>query len=67
MCISLKAPIASREYTNDGSQTRPLCEKILYYKIRKEKDGLEFALVLDDSNLHGFLGRFSRRNSVTIA
>ena len=32
-----------------------------YYKIRIEKEGLKFALVLDGSNLYGFLGRFARR------
>ena len=52
--------MASREYTSDRSQTRTLFKK-KNYKMRTEKEGLEFTLVLSNNSLHGFLGCFARR------
>ena len=52
--------MASREYTSDGDRTRPIFKK-KNYKIRAEKEGLEYALVLGGNSLHGFLEHFARR------
>ena len=52
--------MALREFTSDGDRTRPLYKK-KNYKMRMEKEGLEPALVLGGSSLHGFVSRFARR------
>ena len=62
MMVAEQGPFTNNNNNNNNNYYYyNYCYYYYYYKIIMEKEGLESALVLGDSNLHGFLRRFARR------